>query len=87
VRRDSAGKIKLDKEKSRNKIAGMAALVNVAGVINHPSEVPSVDEQRGVLNEDLGHIARNRRVLMFPSELASSLLRIAGPDARNKAAT
>ncbi len=50
ARRDPAGNIKLDKEKSRKKIDGMAALVNaVAGAISHPPEPPSVYEQRGVL--------------------------------------
>jgi len=47
ARRDSAGNIKLDKEKSRKKIDGMAALVNaVAGAINY-GEGPSVYDSRG----------------------------------------
>ncbi len=51
VRRDAAGNIKLDKEKSRKKIDGMAALVNaVAGAINNPPEQPSVYEKRGILS-------------------------------------
>jgi phage terminase large subunit-like protein len=50
VRRDAAGNIKLDKEKSRRKIDGMAALVNAVGAaIAHPEEPRSVYEQRGVL--------------------------------------
>jgi phage terminase large subunit-like protein len=50
ARRDAAGNIKLDKEKSRRKIDGMAALVNAVGAaILHPPEVPSVYEQRGIL--------------------------------------
>jgi phage terminase large subunit-like protein len=48
VRRDPAGNIKLDKEKSRRKIDAMAALVNaVAGAISHPNEGDSVYEKRG----------------------------------------
>ena len=39
ARKDPAGNIKLDKEKSRKKIDGMAALVNaVAGAIAHAAE-------------------------------------------------
>jgi phage terminase large subunit-like protein len=50
VRRDSAGNIKLDKEKSRQKVDGMAALVYaVAAAINHPPEPPSVYEKKGML--------------------------------------
>ena len=50
VRRDAAGNIKLDKEKSRRKIDGMAALVNAVGAaIAHPDEGPSVYETRGPL--------------------------------------
>ena len=50
ARRDAAGNIKLDKEKSRRKIDGMAALVNAVGAaILRPPEVPSVYEKRGVL--------------------------------------
>ena len=50
VRRDAAGNIKLDKEKSRRKIDGMAALVCAVGAaIAHPEEPRSVYEQRGVL--------------------------------------
>ena len=50
VRRDAAGDIKLDKEKSRRKIDGMAALVNAVGAaIAHPKEPRSVYEQRGML--------------------------------------
>jgi phage terminase large subunit-like protein len=50
ARKDSAGNIKLDKEKSRRKIDGMAALVNaVAGAIAYPPEPPSVYEQSGGL--------------------------------------
>ena len=50
VRRDAAGNIKLDKEKSRRKIDGMAALVNaVEAAIAHPPEPPSVYEQSCVL--------------------------------------
>jgi len=50
VRRDAAGNIKLDKEKSRRKIDGMAALVNaVAAAINNPEEPRSIYETRGML--------------------------------------
>jgi phage terminase large subunit-like protein len=50
VRRDAAGNIKLDKEKSRKKIDGMSALVNaIAGAINHPEDPPSVYQQPGNL--------------------------------------
>jgi phage terminase large subunit-like protein len=50
VRRDAAGNIKLDEEKSRHKIDGMAALVNAVGaMLAHPPEPPSVYEQRGML--------------------------------------
>ena len=50
VRKDVPGNIKLDKEKSRKKIDGMAALVNaVAGAIAHPPEPPSVYDTRGIL--------------------------------------
>jgi phage terminase large subunit-like protein len=50
VRRDSAGNIKLDKEKSMHKIDMMAALVNAVGaVIAHPPEPPSLFERRGML--------------------------------------
>jgi phage terminase large subunit-like protein len=49
ARKDPAGNIKLDKEKSRKKIDGMAALVNaVAGAIAY-GEGPSVYERRGVI--------------------------------------
>ncbi len=48
VRKDPAGNIKLDKEKSRKKIDGMAALVNAtAGVLDH-SDGPSVYATRGI---------------------------------------
>jgi phage terminase large subunit-like protein len=47
VRKDSAANIKLDNEKSRHKIDGMAALVNAVGAaIAHPPEPPSVNDQR-----------------------------------------
>jgi phage terminase large subunit-like protein len=50
ARRDAAGNIKLDKEKSRRKIDGMAALVNAIGAaILHPPEPPSIYEKRGML--------------------------------------
>ena len=50
IRSDLAGNFKLDKEKSRRKIDGMAALVNaVAAAIAHPDQGPSVYEGRGVL--------------------------------------
>ena len=50
VRRDAAGNIKLDKEKLRRKIDGMAALVNAVGAaISDPGETRSVYEKRGVL--------------------------------------
>jgi phage terminase large subunit-like protein len=50
ARKDAAGNIKLDKEKSRKKIDGLAALVNaVAGAIAHPPDPPCVYEKRGVL--------------------------------------
>ena len=50
ARRDSAGNIKLDKEKSKQRIDGMAALVNaVAGAIAHPAEPECVYDKRGVL--------------------------------------
>jgi phage terminase large subunit-like protein len=50
VRKDPAGNIKLDKEKSRKKIDGLSALVNaVAGAIAYPPEPPSVYEKRGIL--------------------------------------
>ena len=50
VRSDAAGNIKLDKEKSRRKTDGMAALVNAVGaVIAHPDSEPSVYETRGML--------------------------------------
>jgi phage terminase large subunit-like protein len=43
ARKDAAGNIKLDKEKSRKKIDGMAALVNaVAAAINSPEDTPCV---------------------------------------------
>jgi phage terminase large subunit-like protein len=49
-RRDPAGNVKLDKERSREKIDGMAALVNAAaGVIVAPPPEPSVYETRGLL--------------------------------------
>jgi phage terminase large subunit-like protein len=49
VRGDPAGNIKLDKEKSKKKIDGMAALVNaIAGAILNPPEPPSVYETRGL---------------------------------------
>ena len=47
---DPAGNIKLNKGKSRQKIDGMAALVNaVAGMIDGPVEEPSVYETRGLI--------------------------------------
>lgn len=50
ARQDPAGNIKLDKERSRKKIDGMAALVNAAaGVIASPQPEPSVYETRGLL--------------------------------------
>ena len=50
VRKDPAGNIKLDKEKSRRKIDGMAALVNAVGAaIADPGETRSVYETRGML--------------------------------------
>jgi phage terminase large subunit-like protein len=50
ARKDSAGNVKLDKEKARKKIDGMAALVNaIAGAICYPPEPPCVYEKRGVL--------------------------------------
>jgi phage terminase large subunit-like protein len=50
ARKDAAGNIKLDKEKSRKKIDGMAALVNaVAAAINSPEDTPCVYDERGVL--------------------------------------
>lgn len=50
ARKDAAGNIKLDKEKSRKKIDGMAALVNAVGAaISAPKEIRSVYETRGVL--------------------------------------
>jgi phage terminase large subunit-like protein len=50
VRRDAAGNIKLDREKSRRKIDGMATLVNAVGAaIAHPEEPRSVYQKRGVL--------------------------------------
>jgi phage terminase large subunit-like protein len=49
-RQDPAGNIKLDKERSRKKIDGMAALVNAAaGVVVSPEPEPSVYEGRGLL--------------------------------------
>ena len=43
ARRDAAGNIKLDKEKSRRNIDGMAALVNAVGAaILHPPEPPRI---------------------------------------------
>jgi hypothetical protein len=46
---DPVGNIKLDKEKSRKKIDGLAALVNaIAGAIAY-GEGPSVYETRGIL--------------------------------------
>ena len=48
-RRDPAGNVKLDKERSRRKIDGMAALVNAAaGVIVSPEAEPSVYETHGL---------------------------------------
>jgi phage terminase large subunit-like protein len=48
VRRDAAGIIKFDKEKSRREIHGMAALVNAVGAaIANPDEGPAVYETRG----------------------------------------
>jgi Phage Terminase len=62
ARKDAAGNIKLDKEKSRKKIDDMAALVNaVAGAINHPEDPPSVYEQRGVLWLSAGWHGRRPR--------------------------
>ena len=50
VRKDVAGDIKLDKEKSRRKIDGMVVLVNAVGAaIAHPEEPRSEYEQMGVL--------------------------------------
>jgi phage terminase large subunit-like protein len=50
VRKDAAGNIKLDQEKSRRKIDGMAALVNAEGAaIAHPEEPRPVYEERGML--------------------------------------
>lgn len=50
ARKDAAGGIKLDKEKSRKKIDAMSALVNaIAGAINHPEDPPSVYQQPGNL--------------------------------------
>ena len=50
ARQDAAGNMKLDKEKSRRKIDGMAALVNaVAAAIAQPAEPESVYEKRGIL--------------------------------------
>ncbi len=50
VQKDPAGNIKLDKEKSRRKIDGVAALVNaVRAAINNPEEPPSVYQTRGIL--------------------------------------
>ena len=50
ARRDPAGNIKLDKEKSRKKIDGMAALVNaVAGAISDPGEPACVYDTPGSL--------------------------------------
>ena len=41
VRKDPAGNIKIDKEKSRKKIDGMSALVNaIAGYISYPPDPP-----------------------------------------------
>ena len=49
VRQDSNGNIKLDKERSKKKIDGMAALVNAAaGVIVSPEAEPSVYETAGI---------------------------------------
>jgi phage terminase large subunit-like protein len=49
ARQDAAGNIKLDKEKSRRKIDGMAALVNaVAAAIDEPVEQESVYEHIGI---------------------------------------
>lgn len=51
VRRDSNGNIKLDKEKSRQKIDGAAALVNaLAAATSEPSAEASVYESRGILS-------------------------------------
>jgi phage terminase large subunit-like protein len=50
VRRDAAGNIKLDKEKSRRKIDGMAALVNAVGAaISDPGETRSIYKKLGLL--------------------------------------
>jgi phage terminase large subunit-like protein len=50
VTKDPAGNIKLDKAKSRNKIDGMAALVNaIAGMASDPTSGDSVYESRGIL--------------------------------------
>lgn len=50
ARQDPAGNVKLDKERSRKKIDGMAALVNAAaGVVVSPEAEPSVYETRGIL--------------------------------------
>jgi phage terminase large subunit-like protein len=50
ARKDVAGNMALDKEQSRKKIDGLAALVNaVASAISHPSEPPSVYEKRRIL--------------------------------------
>jgi phage terminase large subunit-like protein len=50
ARKDPAGNIKLDQEKSRRRIDGMAALVNAVGAaLAHGEEPRSVYEQRGML--------------------------------------
>lgn len=47
--KDAAGNVKLDKAKSRQKIDGMAALVNAVAAFGDDSEERSVYEDRGVL--------------------------------------
>jgi phage terminase large subunit-like protein len=50
AREDAAGNIKLDKEKSRRKIDGMAALVNaVAAAISDPGDPGCVHDTPGNL--------------------------------------
>lgn len=50
LQRDAAGNIKLDKGKSKEKIDGMAALVNaLAGYMSKPAPETSIYEQRGLL--------------------------------------
>jgi phage terminase large subunit-like protein len=49
ARNDAAGNIKLDKEKSRRKFDGMAALVNAVAGATAYAEEPSVYNTRGVI--------------------------------------